>query len=66
MDRPPSDLITKMYEDLSLDELQELLRQLQTKQAETERLIREVTERIDASIPDLANEERRRAPRHES
>ena len=54
-----------MFEDLSLDELQELLRQLQAKQAETERLIREVSERIDATVPDLANEERRRVPRHE-
>ena len=52
-----------MFEELSLDELRELLLQLRMKQAETERLIREVIERIDASIPDHANEERRRTPR---
>jgi hypothetical protein len=54
-----------MYEDLSLDELRELLRQLHVKQADTERLIREVTERIDALVADHANEERRREPRHQ-
>jgi hypothetical protein len=35
-----------MFEELNLDELHELLRQLETRQAETERLIREVTTRI--------------------
>jgi hypothetical protein len=46
-----------------LDELRELLRQLHIKQADTERLIREVTERIDAGIPNDADLERRREPR---
>jgi predicted glycosyltransferase len=55
-----------MFEDLTLDELRDLLQQLRTKQAETERLIREVIDRIDASVPDHANVERRRAPRHQS
>jgi len=55
-----------MFEELSLDELRELLHQLRTKQSETERLIREVIDRIDASIPDDANVERRRAPRQHS
>jgi hypothetical protein len=52
-----------MDEDLSIDELRELLRQLHIKQADTERLIREVTDRIDAQVADYANEERRREPR---
>jgi hypothetical protein len=52
-----------MFEELSLDELRELLRQLHIKQADTERLIREVTERIDAGIPNDADLERRREPR---
>ena len=52
-----------MHEDLSLDELRELLRQLHVKQADTVRLIREVTERIDSQVADYANEERRREPR---
>jgi hypothetical protein len=51
-----------MDEDLSIDELRELLRQLHIKQADTERLIREVTDRIDAQVADYANEERRREP----
>jgi hypothetical protein len=38
-----------MFEDLSLVELRELLRQLEIRQAETERLIREVADRIRAS-----------------
>jgi hypothetical protein len=54
-----------MHEDLSLDELRELLRQLHIKQADTERLIREVTERIDGQVADHANEERRREPRRQ-
>ena len=35
-----------MFENLNLDELRELLRQLETRHAETERLIQEVTTRI--------------------
>ena len=54
-----------MSEELNLDELRELLRQLHVKQADTERLIREVTERIDAQVADHANEERRHEPRHQ-
>jgi hypothetical protein len=38
-----------MFDELNPDELRELLRQLQTRQAETERLIRQVTERIAGS-----------------
>ena len=53
-----------MHGHLSLDELRELLRQLHIKQADTERLIREVTDRIDAQVAGHANEERRREPRH--
>jgi hypothetical protein len=37
-----------MTEELTVEELRELLRQLHIKQADTERLIREITERIDA------------------
>jgi hypothetical protein len=35
-----------MFENLNLDELRELLRQLETRHTETERLIQEVTTRI--------------------
>jgi hypothetical protein len=52
-----------MTEELTVEELRELLRQLHIKQADTERIIREVTERIDALVADHANEERRREPR---
>jgi hypothetical protein len=52
-----------MTEELTVEELRELLRQLHIKQADTERIIREVTERIDALVADHANEERRRQPR---
>jgi len=51
-------------DDLNLDELRELLRQLHLKQADTERMIREVTQRIDATIADHTYDERRRMPRH--
>jgi hypothetical protein len=54
-----------MSEELTVEELRELLRQLHLKQADTERLIREVTDRIDALVADHANEERRRVPRPE-
>jgi hypothetical protein len=54
-----------MTEELTVEELRELLRQLHIKQADTERIIREVTERIDALVADHANEERRRIPRPE-
>jgi hypothetical protein len=50
-------------DDLNLEELRELLRQLHVKQADTERMIREVTERIDAMIADHTYNERRRSPR---
>jgi hypothetical protein len=40
-----------MFEDLTLDELRDLLQQLRTKQAETERLIREVIDRIVQMTP---------------
>ena len=52
-----------MTEELTVEELRELLRQLHIKQADTERLIREITERIDALVADHANEERRQEPR---
>jgi hypothetical protein len=55
-----------MFEELSLNDLRELLRQLETRKAETERLIREVTGRIDAAIPNEADLERRREPRRPS
>jgi uncharacterized coiled-coil protein SlyX len=48
-----------MFEDLSLVELRELLRQLEIRQAETERLIREVADRIRASATTLDREETR-------
>jgi hypothetical protein len=48
-----------MFEDLSLVELRELLRQLEIRQAETERLIREVADRIRESAMALEREETR-------
>jgi hypothetical protein len=54
-----------MSEELTVEELRELLRQLYLKQADTERLIREVTDRIDGLVADHAHEERRRVPRPE-
>jgi hypothetical protein len=48
-----------MFEDLNLVELRELLRQLEIRQAETERLIREVADRIRASATTLEREETR-------
>ena len=48
-----------MFEDLNLVELRELLRQLEIRQAETERSIREVADRIRASATTLDREETR-------
>jgi hypothetical protein len=49
-----------MFDELDLEELRELLRELERRQAETERLIRAMNDRIDATVAGL---ERRREPR---
>ena len=49
----------QMFEDLNLVELRELLRQLESRQAETERLIREVADRIRESAVAHEREETR-------
>ena len=51
-----------MPEELCLEAFRELLRQLYIKQADTERLIRDVTARIDGQVADHANQERRCQP----